>query len=1033
MIAVLLLHGIAALCAPAILHRTGRSGFYIVALAPLAGLVWLLVQTPRVYGAGRTGWFTSAEWIPQLGITLSLRMDALAYLMSLLVLGVGALVLMYCARYFDSDSPGTGSFAAQLVAFAGAMFGLVTADDLMVLFVFWEITSVLSFLLISYSRTKLAARRAALQALIITTAGGLAMLVGLIMLGEAAGTYRISGVLRAAPELASDPPVVAVALALILAGAVSKSALFPTHFWLPAAMAAPTPVSAYLHAAAMVKAGVYLVARLAPGFVHSEWWLPITVTLGLVTMVFGGWVALKQFDLKLILAYGTVSQLGFITAVVGYGTAGAALAGMAMVLAHGLFKSTLFLCVGIIDHQAGTRDIRKLSGVGRSAPKLFVVAAIGAASMAGVPPLLGFVSKEAVLGALVEQGARPVAVILLVGVVLGSVLTFAYSARFVWGGFARKPGRFSDLDTAADGRSVIGDFAPIPWGFLSAPAVLATLTVFLGLYPAPLEAGIAPYAGLFGDEAESGVHLVLWHGFTPALGLSALIIAVGSALYAGRGAVLRAQTALPPLPSGDFVYRKIVNAVDFAAVWLTGRTQRGSLMFYLSVILVTAIVAPLIALFWYETPPLAGARYADSPGQLITGVAMAVAALLALKAATRFLAVLLVSVTGYGLALIFALQGAPDLALTQTLVETISLVAFLLALRLLPGPLWTRRLAGRKVFRVVFAVAFGLVMMALAAFSLSSRTAQRISLEFPRLAYEQGHGSNAVNVTLVDIRAWDTFGEITVLVVAATGIASLIFVKSRGDRLRSERRELDTGELQMIRGMSAATLSRNVSAEHLDVARRFTARPEADPFLLAGRTLAPERRSIIFEVVARLLFHSFMMVSLYLLVAGHNAPGGGFAGGLMAGLALTMRYLAGGRYELERATPVNAGWMLGAGLALASLYAVAPVFFGGTVMQSYTFEWDMVVFGHVKFVTAVIFDVGVYLIVIGLVLDILRSLGGRIDERVEAEAYDARPARGGARIRVTRSGPSITARRTADRPDASTARVSAPVGREVRQ
>lgn len=1025
MLAVLLIHGLAALCAPAILKRTGRSGFYAVALVPLGSLIWLFTQTPRVYSGETDGWYGTLDWIPQLGITLSFRMDALAYMMSLLILGVGALVLMYCARYFKSDADGLGAFAAQLVAFAGAMFGLVTADDLLVLFVFWEITSVLSFLLISYSRTKLAARRAALQALVITTAGGLAMLVGMIMLGEAAGTYRVSQIVDAAPELMASSGTINVAIVLLLVGAISKSALFPTHFWLPAAMAAPTPVSAYLHAAAMVKAGIYLVARFAPGFAATEWWLPITVSLGLATMIFGGWVALRQYDLKLILAYGTVSQLGFITAVISFGSADTAMAGLGMVMAHGLFKATLFLCVGIIDHQTGTRDIRRLSGVGRSAPKLFVISLIGAASMAGVPPLFGFVTKEAVLTGLVDHSGEPVGMVLLVGVVVGSILTFAYSARFIWGGFARKSGQFSDLDTAADGQSVIGDFKPAPWGFMLAPAVLALLTVVFGLYPGPTEAGIKPYQEQFADAAESGVHLVLWHGFTVALGLSALIIAMGAVLHLARRPVRQFQDRLPEVPTGDFVYRKIVNALDLVAVWVTGRTQRGSLKFYLSVILVTAIVVPLVALFWYETPPLAGARYADSPGQLVTGIAMIIAALLVLTAGKRFLAVLLVSVTGYGLALIFALQGAPDLALTQTLVETISLVAFVLALRSLPGPLWNRRPAGRKAFRVIFSVVFGLFMMALAAFSISSRSAERISLELPRLAYEQGNGANVVNVILVDIRAWDTFGEITVLVVAATGIASLIFVKSRGDRLRSERHQLDTSELQIVRRMNAAAHSQNVNTEQLDLARRFTSRPEADPFILAGRTLAPERRSIIFEVIARLLFHTFMLVSIYLLIAGHNDPGGGFAGGLMAALALTLRYLAGGRYELERATPVNAGWMLGAGLAIASLYAIVPVLFGGTVMQSYTFEWDMVIFGHVKFVTSVIFDIGVYLIVIGLVLDILRSLGGRIDERKEREAFDgpAKESRG-SRIRVTRTGPSVSAHRVDDSASSNASGVS---------
>ena len=330
--------------------------------------------------------------------------------MSLLVLGVGALVLVYCARYFKKKDQDLGGFGAQLLAFAGAMFGLVMADDLLLLFIFWELTTILSYLLIGFARTRLAARRSALQALMVTTAGGLAMLVGLIMLGYSAGTYRISAILAQAPELVAGPAgaTVAAAVVLILVGAITKSALVPFHFWLPGAMAAPTPVSAYLHAAAMVKAGIYLVARLAPGFAETTYWQPVVLGLGLATMLVGGYRALRQTDIKLILAYGTVSQLGFLTMVVGLGTPDAALAGLAMLLAHGLFKATLFLVVGIIDHQSGTRDVRKLSGVFTSSRALGIVAGIGAASMAGVPLLAGFVAKESVLEAFVHHAQRPV-------------------------------------------------------------------------------------------------------------------------------------------------------------------------------------------------------------------------------------------------------------------------------------------------------------------------------------------------------------------------------------------------------------------------------------------------------------------------------------------------------------------------------------------------------------------------------------------------------------------------------------------------
>ena len=374
---------------------------------------------------------------------LAFRMDALSAVLCLLVLGVGALVLVYCARYFKNEDANIGPFGAQLLAFAGAMFGLVTADDLILLFIFWELTTILSYLLIGFARGRIFARRSALQALIVTTFGGLVMLVGLVMLGSAAGTYRISEILAqaaaGAPQLAGT--FVDVAILLVLVGAVSKSALVPFHFWLPGAMAAPTPVSAYLHAAAMVKAGVYLVARLAPGFSDTASWQTTTAVLGLLTMLVGGWHALKQTDVKLVLAYGTVSQLGFLILVVGQGTANAALAGLALMLAHGFFKAALFLVVGIIDHQTGTRDLRQLSGLWRTSPTLFVVAALSAASMAGVPPLYGFVAKEAVFETLVQEAGQGAAgAWVLAGVVVGSALTVAYSARFVWGAFATKPG-----------------------------------------------------------------------------------------------------------------------------------------------------------------------------------------------------------------------------------------------------------------------------------------------------------------------------------------------------------------------------------------------------------------------------------------------------------------------------------------------------------------------------------------------------------------------------------------------------------------
>lgn len=976
MITVLAITFVAATVAPLIFSKLGRNAFYALAAVPAGAFIWLIFQYGAVYSGG--GIEEILPWIPSLKLELAFRMDPLAWVMSLLILGVGSLVLVYCARYFKNKDADLGGFGAQLLAFAGAMFGLVTSDDLLMLFIFWELTTILSYLLIGYARTRLAARRSALQALMVTTAGGLAMLVGLIIMGQAAGTYRISTILDQAGTLMSGPMqgAVAAAVVLILAGAVTKSALVPFHFWLPGAMAAPTPVSAYLHAAAMVKAGIYIVARLAPGFSTSEFWLPVVLGLGLATMLVGGYRALRQTDIKLILAYGTVSQLGFLTMVVGLGRPDAALAGLGLLLAHGLFKAALFLVVGIIDHQSGTRDIRKLSGVFRSSRALGVVAGIAAASMAGVPPLAGFVAKESVFEAFVHYGTGDEAPVwgiwILIGLVIGSILTFAYSARFMWGAFAFKPG----VEPTP--------FKPIKPAFLAAPAILSLLTIAYGVWPAPVDTWIQPYAALFADgpDAVDAGHLALWHGITPALGLTAITFAAGAAMFYGRNLVSRAQSLVPDWVDGDRAYQHTIGALDDIAVWVTGRTQRGSLYFYLAVILTVAFAVPLTALIVANKPLPDGIYFIDpnSPLQLVAGAGIVVGALAAVRANKRFLAVLMVSVTGYGIALMFALQGAPDLALTQMLVETIVLVAFVLAMRSLPAELRDRTGGRLRVIRVIIGAAFGITMIFVAIYAMGARVATPISLEFPRLAYEGGGGLNVVNVTLVDIRAWDTFGEISVLAIAATGVASLIFVRSRGDRIKTSE-AVPEGSVGRRTGVDRD--SRDGAT--LAVAKKFTD-VTRDAWLVAGRTLAPERRSIIFEVVTRLIFHSMIVFSIYLLLAGHNLPGGGFAGGLTAGLALTIRYLAGGRFELSEAATISAGTLLGTGLATAAASGLVPLFLGGQVFQSAIIEFWLPVFGDVKFVTSTIFDIGVYIVVVGLALDVLRSLGAEIDEHFEGKS-----------------------------------------------
>ncbi|WP_245554884.1 Na+/H+ antiporter subunit A [Nesterenkonia alba] len=961
-----------SMAAPFLFTWIGRRVFYVLAAVLGVAFGWVLV-----YGDPAQDRTETLEWIPQLGVELAFRMDALGYAMSLLITGVGAAVMLYCARYFPAREPAAGPFSAQLFAFAAAMLGLVLSDDVVMLFIFWELTTILSFLLIGYSAHRVFARRSAIQALIVTTLGGLAMLIGLLWIGELAGTYRISEMIDQAGALSG--PAVDSAMALILVGALSKSALVPFHFWLPAAMAAPTPVSAYLHAAAMVKAGIYLVARFAEGFHDTTLWLPIVLSLGLLTMLVGAYRALRQTDIKLVLAYGTVSQLGFLVMVNGLGTQDAALAGVSMLLAHGLFKAALFMIVGIIDHKAGTRDLRVLSGIGRSQRWLVGIAVVVAASMAGLPPLFGFVAKEIVFESIYGyadvHGAAGWAV--LAGVVLGSAITVAYSARFLWGAFADKRDEHGKTlpVTAFHGKPDVV--------FLAAPAGLAVLTVLLAIYPAPLQEIGEAFAADFAPVAEGiePTYLALWHGWTPVLGLSVVSWVLGLAAFWLIGRTSDPQKAAPLMLDAERLYRNTIRTLDDFAGWLTAKTQRGSLAWYLFIIIAvaTALPAGIIAFTEHTVPE--HIILAEEPLQMVLGAVIISGGFGAIWAPKRFMAVLMVALCGWGIAGIFALQGAPDLALTLLLVESIILVVFVLALRSLPAGIWTQNPARFKLGRALLGAGFGVVMMVVAAIAMDSRVAEPVSVEYPWMAYDVGHGANIVNVTLVDIRVWDTFGEITVLAAAATGVASLIFVKRR-DVVRKELHEVPTGSVGRV--LSDQELSTRQMKE-IRVARSF-ATVAREAWLVAGRTLAPEHRSIIFEVVTRLMFHAIILLSVYLLLAGHNTPGGGFAGGLLAGLAFVLRYLAGGRYELEAAIPFSAGAVMGWGLAIACFTGVLPLFLGGAAFQSFTVDFALPVFGEHHLVSSVLFDVGVYLVVIGLIVDVLRSLGSEIDVRSEQES-----------------------------------------------
>lgn len=963
MLAFLGAFALVPLLLPILVAKIGARAFYVAAILPLLAFAHAIVLAPAVFGGSIP--FEEYEWIPAIGVSPSMRMDVLGWLLTLVVTGVGALVMLYCRWYFRGKTNGVGQFSAVLLAFAGAMYGLVLTDDLVVLVMLWEATSVLSYLLIGYYHARAASRRAALQALLVTTLGGLVMLIGVVLLVVQAGTSSISAVL-------ADPPtgaVVDIAVLLLLVGALSKSAIFPFHFWLPGAMAAPTPVSAYLHAAAMVKAGIYLVARLSPAFADTPFWRPVLISLGVFTMLLGGFQALRERDLKRILAFGTVSQLGFLIVMLGYGTRDAALAGVALLLSHALFKSCLFLVVGVIDRQLSTRDIGELSGLGRQAPVMATASFIAIASMAGVIPTLGFVAKETALTALWHEATAgsPWGLVALFGIVAGSALTAAYGIRFLWGAYWTKRG----VERT--------DWPDPPIGFLASPVLLAAASLALGFLAPIVDGWLTPYAdGLPAatagvPEPEYPYHLALWHGLEPALFISLGTLALGALVFwILRRTQLHRRRRVLPFTAND-AYNAVLRAIDHSSEWTTARFQRGSLPFYVGTIFIVLVVAEGTAL-------LASREWRaqldawQSPTQLLAAPVMIAAGILAVRARKRFTGVVLVSVTGLGMVALFGTSGAPDLALTQVLIETVTLVVFALVLRRLPARMGEHNASVNPIARAALGVGVGATMALVAIVATGARQELPISLEWPPLAYEIGHGRNVVNVALVDLRGWDTMGELSVLILAATGVASLVFITDRSDNLARR-----SGTARSVVG-----LARRRPLIETDSGVRAPREGESDApraWLVSGSKVQPENRSILLEMIIRVLFHSIMVVSLYLLFAGHNLPGGGFAGGLVAGMALVMRYIAGGRWELGAAAPTDAGRLLGAGMSIAVLCAIVPIFFGYAPLQSFTFEGELPLIGHWEFVTSTIFDVGVYLVVIGLVLDVLRSLGAEVDRQ----------------------------------------------------
>lgn len=768
MLVLLVVHagvGSAVLLGAPVLRRWA----FAVGALPLVGALVLVAAHWSEVTRGEAA-VQAAVWIPSLDLVADTRLDGFSLLMVLLVSGMGCLVLGYGASYFPDDAA-SARIAGLLVLFAGSMLGLVLADHLIWLYVCWELTSVTSYLLIGRDQRDPAQRSAALQALLVTGAGGLAMLGGFVLLAHAAGTWSMSALL-------SDPPsgvTVGVGLGLVLTGILTKSAQYPFHCWLPGAMVAPTPISAYLHSATMVKAGVYLAARFAPAFAATGIWRPTVIGIGLLTMIAGALRALRQDDLKLLLAFGTVSQLGFMMVLAGAGYADATKAVCVVLVAHALFKGALFLVIGIVDHQIGTRDRREIGGLDEGWTAVRTVAIVSAASMAGLPPLAGFIAKESAYEAFVHQGGIG-GLLTLVGIVTGSVLTFAYSARFA-APFLRRSPASTACASSAPARA-----------FVAAPVVLGLGTLVAGVAVAPVLGDLLRGAANALDPAIGDPKLTLWHGVNAPLLLSMLTVGLGTAVTAASGRVAHLQSRLAPPVRGDEVFVELLRVLNLVARRVTGVVQPGSLSLSIGVILLVVV----------GTPSVSAALAGDWPGwPAAEGVAIhyLLAAILVLAALgvamirRRFAAVLLLGAVGFTMALLFAAQGAPDLALTQFAVETLSLVVFMLVIRHLPAEFRRTPFRAATTVRIGISTLVALGVFGLAMLTTSGTGDRSVSQAIIEQSEPEGGGKNVVNVVLVDVRGFDTLGEITVLTVAAVGVVALARVGRRARRIDDKSRE----------------------------------------------------------------------------------------------------------------------------------------------------------------------------------------------------------------------------------------------------
>lgn len=913
---VVLLPFLGAIAAP-LFAQGGRTAIAIASSVPALIALAALYPNWQVLADGGYVLFYQ-EWLPALGISLSFRLDGLALLFALLILVIGLLIILY-ARYYLKPKEDIAKFYALLLCFKGSMLGIVMSSNLLLMLIFWELTSLVSFLLISYWTHKQDARRGARMALAVTGGGGLALLAGILIIGNIVGSYELDDVLAAGDQIKAHA-MYPVALTLVLLGAFTKSAQFPFHFWLPHAMQAPTPVSAYLHSATMVKAGVFLMARLYPALAGTEQWFYMVSFTGMATLLLGAYVAMFKHDLKGLLAYSTVSHLGLITLLFGMGTQLAAVAAVFHVINHATFKASLFMAAGIIDHETGTRDMRRINGLWRYMPHTATLAMVAASSMAGVPLLNGFLSKEMFFAESLELNLPGLwAWLPPIVATLAGIFAVAYSARFIHDVFFN--GKPVDLPVYPPHE---------PPRYMKIPVeILVFACIMVGMFPAisvgPLLYSAAS-ATLGGDVPDYKLAVV--HGLNLPLLMSFVAFFGGLLMYTQRQRFFDFHARFKEIDE-KAVFEAVVSRIAAFSHDLTARIENGSLQRYalllvLSVVAVAAAPMMNVGIFVGEL--------GLSPVDLPTAVAAAVLVICALLTAflhrERFYALVLLSVVGLIVALAFARFSAPDLAMTQLSVEVVTIVLLMLALFYMPSwtPLESSR--GQRSRDAVIALVVG-VGMTLVTLAMLTQPFSSISDFFLENSKTGGGGTNVVNVILVDFRGFDTLGEITVLAIAALGIYAML---------------KDTALTP----------------------------PPGDGM---GHPWARDAHPMMLRQIARPMLPLALMVSAFIFLRGHNLPGGGFIAGLITSVALILQYIASGMVWTEERIGIKYHNVIGLGLLFAIIAGAGSLAFSYPFLTS-TFgyiTWPLV--GKFEVASALVFDLGVYLTVIGATLLALVSIG----------------------------------------------------------